>query len=41
MGAFTFDVCSNLGGFPKADGGSGVGSELCWRQQRSLINTEV
>ena len=22
MGSFTYDVCSNLGGFPNADGGA-------------------
>ena len=36
MGAFTYDVCSNLGD-TKADGGGGFGAEPYWRQQRSSI----
>ena len=38
MGAFTYDVCSNLGGFPKAECGRGM--EPCWRQQRSLFKNK-
>ena len=40
MGAFTYDVCSNLGG-PKADGGGGLGRSHTGVRKEVRSKTEV
>ena len=40
MGSFTYDVCSNLGGFPNADGGAMLASAKKF-DQKQKFETEV